>query len=432
LAVAPIAGPCGMAQSKIVNSAAEIRRRGIGQRPHLDASNSATLLRPTPMGAVGLKRLPPLPFRSCNDHSPTVLESRRDSTHRVAELPHGRLINNVSGMLDPRISVVITSYNQREFLVEAIESVVSQTLRPHEIIIADDASTDGSVDLIRGYVARNPGWVKALLQPRNVGVTRNRNDALSMVEGDLVTLLDGDDRFLPKKLELEYATYKAHPEAKIVHSNMYYIDPNGRRTRLWADGLRPPEGDVFPEVFARRYPRGTTFRNELVETRCIREVGGYDETLPRYSDWDLILRLTERFRTAYCPEPLTEYRRHPDSLSHAPGPVHIASVTRIYERYRPLLASLPEHDRLVVEKAIQRLLARLSRRSAMEAMDAQNRRTAFEYWAKSLPLDHEWSPVLLGRILLPTSAYAMLRSISREIVGRGSGNAQDGRVEVGG
>jgi glycosyltransferase involved in cell wall biosynthesis len=322
----------------------------------------------------------------------------------------------MNAKLPPRISVIITSYNQRDFLAEAIDSVLSQTLRPWEILIADDHSTDGSDDLIRGYVDRNPGWVKALIQPRNVGVAKNKNLAVGAVQGDLVTLLDGDDRFLPWKLEREYETYRTSPDARVVHSDLYYINIKGRRIRQWADGRPPPQGDVFAKVLARRYPRGTTFRNELVETQCIREVGGYDESLPRYTDWDLIIRLTRRFRTAYCPEPLTEYRRHPDSLSHAPGPVHIASVTQIYEKYRPSLADLPERDRADIEAAFRDMLARLTRRSAMEAMDARNRRAAFEYWARSLPLDHAWSPVLLGRILLPMRAYALLRSLSRGIV----------------
>lgn len=316
-------------------------------------------------------------------------------------------------MSEPRISVIITSHNQRDFLSEAIESVISQTLRPYEILIADDQSTDGSIELINEYAAHHPGWIKALIQPRNVGVAKNRNYALAMVEGDFVTLLDGDDRFLPRKLELEYATRRAHPDAKVVHSNVYYTDRAGRRTRLWADGEAPPEGYVFPQVLARRYPRGMTFRNELVETRCIREVGGYDETLPRYGDWDLIIRLTKRFRTAYCPEPLTEYRRHPDSLSHAPGPVHLAAVRMIYEKYRPLLGDLSERDRGDIERSFRDRFALLSQRAAMEAMDSHDRKVAFDYWARSLRYDSRSRPVLLVRIFLPAWAYRGLRSAYR-------------------
>jgi glycosyltransferase involved in cell wall biosynthesis len=315
--------------------------------------------------------------------------------------------------LEPRITVILTSYDQKRFLAEAIESAIAQTLRPHEILIADDHSTDGSVEMIEGYVSRYPGWIKAVFQPQNVGVARNRNQALAKVDGTLMTVLDGDDRFLPTKLEREYATYRASAGAQIVYSNIYDIDQNGRRTRLWAESETAPDGYIFPQVLARRFPHGTTFRNELVETRCYREIGGYDETLPRYGDWDLIIRLTQRFRTAYCPEPLTEYRRHPESLSHAPGPVHLAAVMRIYEKYRPAIADMTRHDREMIEKSFRDTFARLARRSAREAMDSQNRKTAFEYWARGMKYDHGWNPALFSRIILPAWLYEVMRTAYR-------------------
>jgi hypothetical protein len=226
-------------------------------------------------------------------------------------------------------------------------------------------------------------------------------------------MLDGDDRFLPRKLEREYATYRASPGAQVVYSNFYDADRTGRRIRLWADNETPPAGYVFPQVLARRYPRGTTFRNELVETRCLREIGGYDETLLRYGDWDLIIRLTQRFRTAYCPEPLMEYRRHGDSLSHAPGRMHFATVMRIYEKYRPALAGMSARDREEVEGSFRDTFARLARRSAREAMDSNDRRIAFEFWARAFKYDQTWSPALFGRILLPAWVYGIMRTIYR-------------------
>src|SRR3970040_876763 len=107
--------------------------------------------------------------------------------------------------------------------------VISQTLRPHEIIVTDDHSIDGSAEVIGSYLARYPGWIRGLFRSRNVGVSRNRNSALAEVRGDLLTILDGDERFLPRKLEMEVATYMNHSEAQIVHSNFYYIDSSGRR-----------------------------------------------------------------------------------------------------------------------------------------------------------------------------------------------------------
>src|SRR5438270_12283986 len=100
-------------------------------------------------------------------------------------------------LIPPRVSVIITSYNEQEYLREAIESAIDQTVAAFEIIVADDRSTkDGSVETIREYAAKYPGWVRGLLQEDNAGIPTNRNSALRMVTGAYVATLDGDDRLL--------------------------------------------------------------------------------------------------------------------------------------------------------------------------------------------------------------------------------------------
>src|SRR5207249_9449928 len=79
-------------------------------------------------------------------------------------------------MLPPQVSVIITSYNQQEYLREAIESAVDQTVAAFEIIVADDHSTkDGSIETIREYAARYPGLVRGIFQEKNYGIPNNRN-----------------------------------------------------------------------------------------------------------------------------------------------------------------------------------------------------------------------------------------------------------------
>ncbi len=102
----------------------------------------------------------------------------------------------------PKISVFITSYNQKKFLVEAIESVLSQTLKPVELIIVDDRSTDGSQEVIGEYARRYPDLIRPYYQEMNVGIAANKAFAQQHVNGDWLTYLNGDDRFLPQKLEL--------------------------------------------------------------------------------------------------------------------------------------------------------------------------------------------------------------------------------------
>src|SRR2546423_14971637 len=101
-----------------------------------------------------------------------------------------------------RVSCVVVCYNQSRFIEETLLSVVHQTRPPDEILVADDASTDGSPDIIRSLADAHAS-IRPILRDRNLGVTLNRDLALREATGDFVTSLDGDDYFLPEKLEKE-------------------------------------------------------------------------------------------------------------------------------------------------------------------------------------------------------------------------------------
>lgn len=100
------------------------------------------------------------------------------------------------------ISVYIPSYNQKEYLVQAVESVLNQTLQPFEILIIDDGSTDGSQEVIRSLANAN-SKVRYLFNERNEGIARVRKKALENIRGDYVTYVDGDDLYLPNKLSID-------------------------------------------------------------------------------------------------------------------------------------------------------------------------------------------------------------------------------------
>ena len=167
--------------------------------------------------------------------------------------------------IDMNISVFITSYNQRDYLKEAIESVLAQTLPAEQIIVVDDASTDGSQDLIADYAREYPELFTTIYHQQNTGVAQVRIDALNAVRGDYVTYVDGDDWFLPEKLELEAAALESNPEARISFSNNEYVTEDGKTALwVWAEGEFVPQGDVFWQTVARDFPRRSLFRMELV------------------------------------------------------------------------------------------------------------------------------------------------------------------------
>jgi glycosyltransferase involved in cell wall biosynthesis len=266
----------------------------------------------------------------------------------------------------PKISVYITSYNQKKYLMEAIESVLNQTFNPHQIIIVDDFSQDGSQDLIAKYAKNYPDLIHPSYHTRNLGVSRTRIDALNSVTGDYVTYVDGDDRFLPNKLELELKTLLDHDDTHIVYSNNCYIDLNGRRQYIWAENERPPQGSIFKETFSREFPRRNLFRMELVHYQAWKSVGFHDPNITIYEDFDMRIRLTRHFRVAYCDEILSEIRLHNHGLSSSKAAQHLTSLDYIYQKNQALLMDLERGEREQTQKRFRSWVNMISHIAADE------------------------------------------------------------------
>jgi len=282
------------------------------------------------------------------------------------------------------IAVYIPSYNQKTYLREAIESVLAQTRPADQIIVVDDASSDGSVEMIRGYASRYPGLFTTVFHEQNQGVARTRIDALRAVTCDLVTYIDGDDVMAPEKLETEHRTL-ADSDAQIVFSNYGYMSEDARQKgRIWVSADSPPEGDVFVETVSRRFPRGTLFHNELLPIHCLREVGFHDPSLSTFEDYDLRIRLTRRFRTAYCPHVSVWVREHAGPrLSKSSCEEHFRNVLRIAEKNRPLWSDLPEDQVRRIEAGLDAFMVRLARRSAGQLIREGQRARARAAWREA-------------------------------------------------
>lgn len=131
------------------------------------------------------------------------------------------------------ISVAIAAYNGERFLVEQLESLVSQTRPPDEVVVSDDRSTDGTVDIVRRFAARAPFSVHVLLNKRNLGVNGNFDRAVAACTGDIIFLCDQDDVWLPHKIATMSALLARYGKVGLVISNSEIVDealrPTGRR-----------------------------------------------------------------------------------------------------------------------------------------------------------------------------------------------------------
>lgn len=261
------------------------------------------------------------------------------------------------------VSVIVTSYNQKWYLMEAIESVIRQTVRPYEIIIADDCSTDGSVEVIKQYLQEYDGWIKGVFQPKNVGIPKNRNAALRVVTGSHVSILDGDDLFRPTKIEREVEMITRNPQIGCVYSNVQIVDSIGRPMEL-RDNVSQPSGNIFAYIAKGKFG---LLRSMLIDYSLLKEVGFMDETLPKYDGFELTVRLGKRTQFAYVQDSLVDYRVHPASDSRGlTGEDHLRDLEAIYGKILALSKDLTVDERNAILDAWNRIFYQFRVLSALE------------------------------------------------------------------
>jgi glycosyltransferase involved in cell wall biosynthesis len=278
-----------------------------------------------------------------------------------------------------KISVIITSYNQKDYLIEAIESVLAQTVPCFELIVADDCSADHSQEVIEDYARRYPDLIRPFLHPKNLGIPRNRNFALERVRGDLVSILDGDDRFASNKNEKEVEAFERHPDAAVAFSNVWYVDGRGRRVRL-RDRASGPNGDVLSRVFLRGFD---ILRSMLVRYSALKDIGFLDERFWHYDGFDLIIRLASKYRFIYVPAVLAEHRIHAMGSSHAicNRSIALQELRGIYEKNRSFLDGLPRWESNLVRRTWRRHLSKLEGEAAW---GEGRKRRAIGLWLRAL------------------------------------------------
>ena len=269
-------------------------------------------------------------------------------------------------MLPPRVSVIVTSYNQQEYLREAIESAINQTVAAFEIIVADDHSTkDGSIETIREYAERYSGLVRGLFQEKNVGIPRNRNSALQIVRGDYIAILDGDDRLLPEFIERHGAALIANPQAHVSYSNRYDINQFGKRRSR--DRHLQPSGDVL--AYIARGRKGI-LRSMVAKYDLVKAAGLLDENHYYYDGFILTLRLAKLTPFVYLPDPLMEKREHAGGTSKG---ISCSEKERCFQdvlaEVMRVIADLPEKDKRAISKSWLEKLSRLYLESKVEQGD---------------------------------------------------------------
>lgn len=209
----------------------------------------------------------------------------------------------------PSVSVVLPTHNRARTLRRAIDSVLDQTYSDLEVIVVDDASEDHTKQVVEGIPDPR---VRYLHHEINRGAPAARNTGIYSARGTYVAFQDSDDAWQPDKLTKQMAVVGLADHAdEVVYCGM--LRQEGGVDRYIPDrAVAQRDGDILRPLLFSNFVGTPTL---LVPCSLLRNIGGFDETLGRFQDWDLAIRLAEIARFRLVDEPLVVAHDTPGNIS---------------------------------------------------------------------------------------------------------------------
>ncbi|MBL0511287.1 glycosyltransferase family 2 protein [Aeromonas media] len=201
-----------------------------------------------------------------------------------------------SNHLSHLISIIMPAYNREDTIMAAITSVLAQTYSHFELVIVDDGSTDGTVQVVESFADDRIRLIKG---PGRSGVSEARNIGLRAAKGELIAYLDSDNTWQPEYLSAMVAALHKTPNAQAAYSGQYLYRGS------------------HPEPFAIRFAsfnKGLLENRNYIDLNCFmhskhvfKKTGMFDTQLKRFVDWDLILKISSEFTIISVPVILSNY-----------------------------------------------------------------------------------------------------------------------------
>lgn len=202
------------------------------------------------------------------------------------------------------ISIIIPTFNRRDYITTALDSVLKQTYEDHEIIVVDDGSTDDTKDVLKPYQDN----IRYFYQD-NSGIPTTRNRGIREARGDYIAFLDSDDYWLPEKLERQIECFSKNPHYGMVATRCSSIRPDGRLREKNRPGK---SGWVLIDLFKANFIRTSS---AMIKKECLDTVGVFDESLPECEEYDLWLRIAKQYPVGFINDPLSVYTDNPEGVS---------------------------------------------------------------------------------------------------------------------
>jgi glycosyltransferase involved in cell wall biosynthesis len=211
------------------------------------------------------------------------------------------------------VSVIVTCYNEEDYIGDAIESVLAQTAfdAVSEVLVVDDGSSDGSAEVIGSYADAHPK-VQYIIHQQNQGLPVTRNTGIRNSTGAYIAFLDGDDLWLKHKLGRQLAVVETYPDVGIVYGDTYRFGQKKKQRRVYANHYDYEDENTLERFFASGGPIVPS--TALVNKKCFQSEGFFDPELRRAQDTDMWLRIVRAYPIQHIREPLAKRRIREGSL----------------------------------------------------------------------------------------------------------------------
>jgi len=211
--------------------------------------------------------------------------------------------------MTPLVSVLMPALNAEATIESAVRSALDQTHGELEVLVADDGSTDGTLDAVR--TLDDPRVRILESEAVRTGPSAARNRAIAQARGEFVACLDADDLWLPEKLALQLDAFRNTPGSAVAYGWTDFIDAQG--LLIGTDLRSTIGGNAHRQLLVNNFIASGS--NSLMLRSAVEEVGCFDETLRGVEDWDLHVRLAHRYSIAATPHVVVRYRRYAGTQS---------------------------------------------------------------------------------------------------------------------
>ncbi|HEY4525882.1 MAG TPA: glycosyltransferase [Candidatus Paceibacterota bacterium] len=268
----------------------------------------------------------------------------------------------------PKVSIILPCHNGAKYLPRAIKSVRAQTLTDWELIVVDDGSNDATSPIVM-ELARSDGRIKLMRNEKNLGIQKSLNRGLVAAKGEYVARIDDDDEWIDKdKLKKQADFLDQNPDCGLIGTGVVEVDENDKELFRY----RQPATDA--EVRKKILKQNCfTHSSVMFRRQPVIELGGYPETeeTKHVEDYDLWLRLGEKWKFANLPDYATKFTLRPGNISSSNKTEQFRKDIALTKKYiglyrgglwavgRGYLRVWAHHVLALLPKSVMRLVLRL-------------------------------------------------------------------------